>query len=85
MTFVFSQKGNRELPQIVGQLPVLPKHWWTGTRPDGKQRNIEATTLEIPLGSGVYKCVEVKPGALLRLKRMRGLLGQGSAGERRAG
>lgn len=55
VTFVFSEKGNRELPQIVGQLPVLPKHWWTGTRPDGKQRNIEATTLEIPLGSGAYK------------------------------
>jgi len=70
VTFVFSEKGNRELPQIVGQLPVLPKHWWTGTRPDGKQRNIEVTTLEIPLGSGVYKCVEMKPGALLRLKRM---------------
>jgi microcin C transport system substrate-binding protein len=70
VTFVFSQKGNRELPQIVGQLPVLPKHWWTGTRPDGKQRNIEASTLEIPLGSGAYKCVEVKPGAFLRLQRV---------------
>jgi microcin C transport system substrate-binding protein len=70
VTFLFSQKGNRELPQIVGQLPVLPKHWWTGARPDGKQRAIESTTLEIPLGSGVYKCVEVKPGAFLRLKRV---------------
>ena len=70
VTFMFSQKGNRELPQIVGQLPVLPKHWWTGTRQDGKQRNIEATTLEIPLGSSAYKCIEVKPGALLRLQRV---------------
>ena len=76
VTFVFSQKGNRELPQIVGQLPVLPKHWWTGSRPDGKQRNIETTTLEIPLGSGVYECVEVKPGALLRLKRMQNYWGK---------
>ena len=30
VTFVFSEKGNRELPQIVSQIPVLPKHWWTG-------------------------------------------------------
>jgi microcin C transport system substrate-binding protein len=68
-TFLFSEKGNRELPHIVGQLPALPKHWWTGTAANGKARTIEATTLEIPLGSGVYKCVEVKPGAFIRLKR----------------
>jgi microcin C transport system substrate-binding protein len=70
VTFIFAEKGNRELPQIVGQLPVLPKHWWTGTRADGRARNIEATTLEIPLGSGAYKCVEVKPGAFIRLQRV---------------
>ena len=29
--------GNRELPQIVGQLNVLPKHWWEGTDAQGKQ------------------------------------------------
>src|SRR5215208_1695888 len=27
VTFTFDEKENRELPQIVGQLPVLPKHW----------------------------------------------------------
>jgi microcin C transport system substrate-binding protein len=70
VTFVFTEKGNRELPQIVGQLPVLPKHWWTGTTANGQQRNIEATTLEIPLGSGPYKCVGVKPGASVKLKRV---------------
>ena len=31
MTFTFDGPGNRELPQIVGQLNVLPKHWWEGT------------------------------------------------------
>ena len=31
VTFTFDQPGNRELPQIVGQLTVLPKHWWEGT------------------------------------------------------
>ena len=70
VTFHFSEKGNRELPNIVGQLPVLPKHWWTGTTAQGKQRNIEQTTLEIPLGSGPYRCVEVKPGAQVKLKRV---------------
>ena len=26
--FVFKHAGNRELPLILGQLPVLPAHWW---------------------------------------------------------
>lgn len=70
VTFLFAEKGNRELPQIVGQLPVLPKLWWTGKDAKGRSRNIEATTLEVPLGSGPYKCVDVKPGAFIRLKRV---------------
>ena len=37
VTFTFDQPGNRELPQIVGQLTVLPKHWWEGTGPNGQQ------------------------------------------------
>src|SRR6202011_1950538 len=31
VVFTFDGAGNRELPQIVGQLNVLPKHWWEGT------------------------------------------------------
>jgi microcin C transport system substrate-binding protein len=27
--FIFKHAGNRELPLILGQLPVLPKHWWS--------------------------------------------------------
>ncbi|HTM78385.1 MAG TPA: ABC transporter substrate-binding protein, partial [Devosia sp.] len=30
VTFTFDQTGNRELPKILGQLTVLPKHWWEG-------------------------------------------------------
>ena len=37
ITFTFDGPGNRELPQIVGQLNVLPKHWWEGTDASGKQ------------------------------------------------
>ncbi|MCP8938117.1 extracellular solute-binding protein [Alsobacter sp. SYSU M60028] len=55
VTFRFDQPGNRELPQIVGQLTVLPKHWWEGTGPDGRKRDITQTTLEPPLGSGPYR------------------------------
>ncbi|MBC8716314.1 extracellular solute-binding protein [Ochrobactrum sp. Marseille-Q0166] len=62
VTFTFSQKGNRELPQIMGQLAVLPKHWWKGKDPQGKQRDITRPTLEIPLGSGAYKIKSAVPG-----------------------
>ena len=40
VTFIFTMKGNRELPLITGQLPVLPKHWWDGKDANGKQRDI---------------------------------------------
>jgi microcin C transport system substrate-binding protein len=54
VTFTFDGPGNRELPQIVGQLSVLPKHWWEGTDKSGKKRDVTQTTLEPPLGSGPY-------------------------------
>ena len=28
VTFTFDSPGNREMPVILGQLRVLPKHWW---------------------------------------------------------
>ncbi|MEN5275455.1 extracellular solute-binding protein [Brucella sp. TWI432] len=60
--FTFSQTGNRELPQIMGQLAILPKHWWTGKDAQGKQRDVTRPTLEIPLGSSAYKIKSVVPG-----------------------
>lgn len=66
----FSETGNRELPQITGQLPVLSKQWWTGTGADGQPRDIKGTTLEVPLGSGPYKVSEVKPGQSITVKRV---------------
>ncbi|TIS11282.1 MAG: ABC transporter substrate-binding protein, partial [Mesorhizobium sp.] len=44
--FHFNQKGNRELPKIIGDLVVLPKHWWEGTDASGKKRDITRPTLE---------------------------------------
>jgi microcin C transport system substrate-binding protein len=62
ITFSFDGPGNRELPQIVGQLPVLAKHWWTGTDKNGNKRDVTQTTLEPPLGSGPYRLKEFQPG-----------------------
>jgi microcin C transport system substrate-binding protein len=62
VTFTFDGPGNRELPQIVGQLPVLPKHWWEGTDKSGKKRDVTQTTLEPPLGSGPYRIKDFAPG-----------------------
>jgi microcin C transport system substrate-binding protein len=43
VTFTFDGPGNRELPLIVGQLYVLPKHWWEGTDANGNKRDIGQT------------------------------------------
>ncbi len=74
--FTFDQPGNRELPVIVGQLMVLPKHWWEGTDKDGKKRDISATTLEPPLGSGPYRIKDFSPGRTLVLERVKDYWGE---------
>nr|WP_244299111.1 extracellular solute-binding protein [Roseibium aquae] len=53
--FTFDAPGNRELPHIMGQLLILPKHWWLGTDSNGNPRDISSSTLEPPLGSGPYR------------------------------
>lgn len=70
VTFTFAGPGNRELPQITGQIPVLPKHWWEGTDAQGKKRNIEESTLEKPLGSGPYRIKEFTPGRSISYERV---------------
>lgn len=62
ITFTFDGPSNRELPQIIGQLPVLAKHWWEGTDKSGKKRDVTQTTLEPPLGSGPYRLKDFAPG-----------------------
>lgn len=66
VTFRFDEKNNRELPSIVGDFPVLPKHWWEGKDAQGNQRDISRTTLEPPMGSGPYKIGAVQPGSTIR-------------------
>lgn len=74
--FTFDGPGNRELPQIVGQLTVLPKHWWEGTDDEGRKRDISATTLEKPLGSGPYRIKEFVAGRSIALERVKDYWGR---------
>lgn len=67
--FTFDQKGNRELPHILGQLTVMPKHWWEGTDASGKPRNVRETTLEPPMGSGPYKVKAIEAGRRVIMER----------------
>jgi len=53
--FYLGDTSNPELAIIIGQLPVLPKHYWSG-------RDFTKPGLEIPVGSGPYKILEFKPG-----------------------
>ena len=70
VTFTFDETGNRELPQITGQIYVLPKHYWQGTDAKGEARDFAGTTLEPPLGSGPYRFGEVKPGRSVAYERV---------------
>lgn len=55
VVFKFKKGDNRELPLILGQMPVLPKHYW-------RNRDFSATTLTPPVGSGPYKIAAFKAG-----------------------
>ena len=74
--FTFETPGNRELPTIVGELTVLPKHYWEGTDGEGRKRDISATTLEPPLGSGPYRIKEFVAGRSVKLERVRDYWGE---------
>lgn len=60
--FDFKHNKNRELPLILGQLEVLPKHWWVS-------RDFSKTSLEPPLGSGPYRISKVDPGRSIEYQR----------------
>ena len=77
--FVFAEKGNRELPQIAGQLVIAPKHWWLDKDATGKQRDISASTLEPILGSGPYKLSDIKPNASFTVVRVEDYWGKNLA------
>jgi microcin C transport system substrate-binding protein len=76
VTFTFDAPGNHELPQIVGELAVIPKHWWEGTDGNGKKRDIGETTLEAPLGSGPYRVKDFSAGRNIVFERVKDYWGR---------
>ena len=68
VTFRFDEKNNRELPSILGQFPIVPKHWWEGQDAKGNKRDIGRTTLEPVMGSGPYRIASFQAGASVRFE-----------------
>ena len=63
--FSFSSAENRELPLIIGQLRILPEHFW-------RDRQFDETTLEPLLGSGAYRIESIDPGRSITYRRVAG-------------
>lgn len=61
--FTFSDTTNREMPLIMGQMPILPEHYWEG-------REFGATTMVPPLGSGPYRVKRFEGGRYVELERV---------------
>ena len=61
--FEMAPGAARELPLIIGQLPVLPEHYW-------KSRDFTRATLELPLGSGPYRMASLDAGRQVRYERV---------------
>ncbi|NBF11672.1 extracellular solute-binding protein [Pseudomonas sp. Fl4BN1] len=67
--FVFKRAGNPLLILRLGELPVLPQHYW-------KDRDFKATTFTPPLGSGPYRISQVQPGRQLLFERVKDYWGK---------
>jgi len=63
VTFHFKVLGNRELPLIIGQVPIFPEHFWA-------DKDFSKTDLTIPVGSGAYKIKSFKAGKRITYQRV---------------
>ncbi|SET25867.1 microcin C transport system substrate-binding protein [Marinobacter segnicrescens] len=61
--FDFGETNNRELPLILGQMPVLPAHYW-------EERSFGDNGLTPPLGSGPYRIKEFEAGRYITYERV---------------
>ncbi len=61
--FSFKTDENRELPFILGEFSILPKHYY-------ETHKFDEVTLEPPLGSGPYKIGKVDPGRSISYERV---------------
>jgi len=62
--FTFKDDGNAELPLILSQISILPKHYW-----EAEENDFTKTTLTPPLGSGPYKVEKIDAGRSITYKR----------------
>lgn len=67
--FSFSDTTNREMPLIMGQMPILPRHYW-------ESREFDRTTMEPPLGSGPYRVNRFEGGRYVELERVQDYWGK---------
>lgn len=61
--FTFRDGNNRELPLILGQLPIFPAHYW-------QDKDFAAANLTVPVGSGAYTVEKIIPGRTIVYKRL---------------
>jgi microcin C transport system substrate-binding protein len=67
--FTFKNATNKELALIIGQLPVLPEHFW-------KNRTFDKSSLDVPLGSGPYKIKSIDAGRSVTYERVKDYWGK---------
>ena len=60
--FVFAPDGDREMPLIMGLMPIVPMHVYDSA-------TFEQTTLEPPVASGPYRVEKVEAGARIIYRR----------------
>lgn len=68
--FTFKHNMNAELPLILSQLTIIPKHYW-----ENEGNDISKTSLTPPLGSGPYKVKSVDAGRSISYERVKGWWG----------
>lgn len=60
--FIFKNNKNRDLPVILASMQILPKHYY-------ENHDFDKSSLQIPLGSGPYKIIEVEAGKSITYQR----------------
>lgn len=66
VTFNFKTDKNKELPLIVADMTILPKHYWTA-----EGRVFDKTSFEAPLGSSAYKISKIDNGKSIAYSRVK--------------
>lgn len=64
VTFYFKGAHNKELPLIIGEMPIISEAFY-------KNRDFEQPSLEIPPGTGPYRIVDIHPGHSITYERVK--------------